>query len=60
VVARRQLKRRYVLAFFKELSPSRHRGLRHLASLVARVAALGHTKRTLLSLPLLLRVSRFP
>ena len=40
VVVRRQLKRRYVLAFFKKAAalPGRHRGLRHVASLVARVA----------------------
>ena len=36
-VIRRQLKRRYVLAFFQKLPamPDRHRGLRLLASLVA-------------------------
>ena len=40
VVVRRQLKRRYVLAFFKKLPPclSRHRGPRNVASLVARAA----------------------
>ena len=38
VVIRRQLKRRYVLAFFQEAAamPGRHRGLRLVASLVAR------------------------
>ena len=38
VVIRRQLKRRYVLAFFKKLPavPGGHRSLRHIASLVAR------------------------
>ena len=38
VLIRRQLKRRYVLAFFQKLSPCLgwHRGPRHLASLVAR------------------------
>ena len=39
VVVRRQLKRRYVLAFFKASAlPDRHRGMRHVASLVARAA----------------------
>ena len=38
VLIRRQLKRRYVLAFFQKLSPclGRHRGLCHVASLVTR------------------------
>ena len=38
VLIRRQLKRRYVLAFFEKLSavPGWYRGLRHVASLVAR------------------------
>jgi transposase len=38
VVIRRQLKRRYVLAFFPEAAamPGRHRGLRLVAPLVAR------------------------
>ena len=38
VLIRRQLKRRYVLAFFQKLSavPRWYRGLRHVASLVAR------------------------
>jgi hypothetical protein len=38
VVIRRQLKRRYVLAFFPEAAivPDRHGGLRLIASLVAR------------------------
>ena len=38
VVIRRQLKRRYVLAFFQKLAavPGRHRSLRLVASLVAR------------------------
>ena len=38
VVVRRQLKRRYVLAFFQKLAamPDRHRGLRLIAPLVAR------------------------
>ena len=38
VVVRRQLKRRYVLAFFEKLPPclNRRRGLRLIASLVAR------------------------
>ena len=38
VVIRRQLKRRYVLAFFQKLPavPGRHRSLRLVASLVAR------------------------
>jgi transposase len=37
VIIRRQLKRRYVLAFFKKLPPvpSRHRSLRLVAPLVA-------------------------
>jgi transposase len=36
VLIRRQLKRRYVLAFFEKLSvPRRDRGVCHLASLVA-------------------------
>ena len=34
VLVRRQLKRRYVLAFFQKL-PGWHRGLRNVASLVA-------------------------
>ena len=40
MVVRRQLKRRYVLPFFKKSSalPGGHRGLRHITSLVARVA----------------------
>ena len=36
VLIRRQLKRRYVLAFFEKLPPCLDRGLRHVASLVAR------------------------
>ena len=38
VLIRRQLKRRYVLAFFREAAavPRWYRGLRHVASLVAR------------------------
>ena len=38
VLIRRQLKRRYVLAFFQKLCPVPcwDRGLRHVASLVAR------------------------
>ena len=38
VLIRRQLKRRYVLAFFEKLPPVPrwYRGLRHVASLVAR------------------------
>ena len=38
VIIRRQLKRRYVLAFFAEAAamPGRHRGLRVVTSLVAR------------------------
>ena len=40
VVIRRQLKRRYVLAFFQKLPPvpGRHRSLRLIAPLVARAA----------------------
>ena len=40
VVIRRQLKRRYVLAFFQKFAtmPDRHRGLRLVAPLVARAA----------------------
>jgi transposase len=34
VVIRRQLKRRYVLAFFQKSVPGGHRGLRLIASLV--------------------------
>ena len=38
VLIRRQLKRRFVLAFFEKLPPCLvgYRGLRHVASLVAR------------------------
>ena len=40
VIIRRQLKRRYVLAFFQKLPPvsGRHRSLRVLAPLVTRAA----------------------
>ena len=40
VVVRRQLKRRYVLGVFQEAAalPGWHRGMRHVASLVARAA----------------------
>ena len=38
VVIRRQLKRRYVLAFFENALPGRHRGLRLVTSLVTRTA----------------------
>jgi hypothetical protein len=38
VVGRRQLKRRYVLAFFEKLPPGWHRGLCLITPLVARAA----------------------
>ena len=40
VVVRRQLKRRYVLRILQEAAalPGRHRGMRHVTSLVARAA----------------------
>ena len=43
VVIRKQLRRSQVMPFFEKLAalPGRYRGLRHVASLVARAAGLG-------------------